>query len=148
MDQVIIYNVEISENCPSGTCIEVPTGEITIEEVLERIDPKAVNVHIKNRDEILEDRYFRNAWSIKENNLVVDMGKAKDVHINKLREIRNKKLQSLDAEYMKALEIHDNDAVSKFVELKNKLRDMPIDSIFDLPLTPDELKNTVPEYLK
>jgi hypothetical protein len=148
MSQIIIYNVPISEDCPSGVSIDIPSGEISHDEIIKKLHPQASNVKIVGRDTIPQDRYFRDAWKHNGETIDVDMIRGKSLHINKLRSIRDKKLLALDAEYMKALEKSDKSSIDSISKLKQSLRDMPTDAIFDSAKTPDELKNIIPTYLR
>jgi len=56
----IIYKTE------TGVAIVIPTGELSIEEVVKKDVPAGVPFKIVNDDEVPSDRTFRNAWEYAE----------------------------------------------------------------------------------
>lgn len=88
--------------------------------------------------EELPDRYFRAAWEIKGAGLAVDMVKAQAVHMDEIRKARNTKLNELDIETLKGVDVQGE---------KQALRDIP--QTFDLTKakTPEALKKLWPEGL-
>ena len=68
-------------------------------------------------------REFRDAWMYKNNKVVIDEGKAKSIHMSRIRHVRNEKLEQLDKEQLRFL----ND-VNKLAEIemkKQELRELP-----------------------
>lgn len=55
----------------------------------------------------------------------VDMTKARDIHLDRIRVIRNRELKLLDVEYMRATESSDTEMAAEVVAKKVDLRDMP-----------------------
>jgi hypothetical protein len=53
----------------------------------------------------------------------IDINKAKDIHKDKIREVRNPLLQAKDVEYMRAQESGDTEKVAEIVAEKQALRD-------------------------
>ena len=53
----------------------------------------------------------------------IDINKAKDIHKDKIREVRNPLLQAKDVEYMRAQEAGDTQKVAEIVAEKQALRD-------------------------
>jgi len=77
--------------------------------------------------------------------VVVNMTKARDIQMNKIREVRNKELVKKDIDFMKALEADDGSHTAIAME-KQVLRDIP--QTFDLTTdSPEELKEKWPEGL-
>lgn len=122
----------------------------TEEEFIDRIVKKDVpegstNVTIMDESEYTNDRTFRNAF---EQNTVgklkVNMPKARDIWMDKIRFRRNDKLAEKDIEYMQALEEGNAVTMVEIAEQKKKLRDLP--ETFDLTsaTTPTALKNLWP----
>ena len=75
----------------------------------------------------------------------INMDKARGIHMDRIREVRNAELAKKDIEYMKALEADDGRAATVAAE-KKALRDIP--QTFDLTTdTPEELKEKWPEGL-
>lgn len=139
---------------PDGkVSILYPTDEglslLGLEGVIAKDVPNDCSCRITTRDSIPEDRTFREAW--KDNNkdaIDVDMDKARDIQLNKLRNVRNQQLTTLDREAMKNLV---NPEVLQEIEDKKKvLRDMPelIEDELKSIETPDMLKEYVPDMLK
>ena len=77
--------------------------------------------------------------------IVINMPKARGIHMDKIREIRNAELAKKDIEFMKALEADDGSHKVIAVE-KQVLRDIP--QTFDLTTdTSEQLKELWPEGL-
>jgi hypothetical protein len=53
----------------------------------------------------------------------IDINKAKDIHKDKIREVRNPLLQAKDVEYMRAQESGNTEKVAEIVAEKQTLRD-------------------------
>jgi hypothetical protein len=53
----------------------------------------------------------------------IDINKAKDIHKDKIREVRNPLLQAKDVEYMRAQEAGNTEKVAEIVAEKQALRD-------------------------
>jgi len=77
---------------------------------------------------IPEDRTFRDAWddTTPELTIDIDMGKAREIHLNRIRIKRNAKLSQLDIEAMKAQDIGDAEALEQIRAQKQELRDLPV----------------------
>lgn len=69
------------------------------------------------------DRKFRDAWELKDNKVVVNDNKAMNIHMERVREARNKKLADLDMEQLKHLT--DNWKIQEIEQKKQLLRDLP-----------------------
>ena len=54
----------------------------------------------------------------------IDINKAKDIHKDKIREVRNPLLQAKDVEYMRAQESGNTEKVAEIVAEKQALRDV------------------------
>jgi len=92
------------------------------------------------------DRTFRGAWECPAGTIQVNMPKARGIHMDKIRDMRNKELTALDVPFMKALEDGDTDVQATIKAKKQVLRDIP--QTFDLTTdTPEELKEKWPEGL-
>ncbi len=102
-----------------------------------------------NQEDLPADRYFRDAWVADiENNLEVDMNKAKDIHMSAIRKWRDEQLASLDGPSLRAIETQDADAIAEIFAEKQALRDIPQTIDLDVANTPEELKNIKPEGMK
>lgn len=98
------------------------------------IDPKEIS-----DDDIPQDRYFRNAWRpCPEKKIRIDMPKAREIHMEKIRRHRDKRLKELDIDTMRGIDVQPQ---------KQVLRDIP--QTFDLSTagSPEELKALWPKEL-
>jgi len=80
--------------------------------------------------------------------ITVNMTKARAIHMDKIRVIRNAELFALDITFMRALEAEDTDAQATIATEKQTLRDIP--ATFDLTTGvdgPEALKLTWPTEL-
>ena len=78
--------------------------------------------------------------------IIVNMAKARGIHMDRIRQVRNKELANLDIPFMKALEDEDMDVQATIKAKKQELRNIP--QTFDLTTdTPEQLKELWPEGL-
>jgi len=76
----------------------------------------------------------------------VNMAKARAIHMDAIRGVRDAELAALDIPFIRALESGDTDAQAKIARTKQILRDIP--QTFDLTAkTPMQLKNKWPAEL-
>jgi hypothetical protein len=77
----------------------------------------------------------------------VGMGKARAIHMDRIRAVRNKELERLDVEHLRAIEDDDKPRQVEIVQRKKKLRDIP--RTFDLArgANPRALKALWPDDL-
>tara|TARA_R100000231_G_scaffold110473_1_gene81848 strand:+ start:2231 stop:2491 length:261 start_codon:yes stop_codon:yes gene_type:complete len=68
----------------------------------------------------------------------IDMAKAKEIHKNNIRVIREEKFKDLDIQFQRALET--GSSTTDIIAKKQALRDAPSDSSIDSATTTDELK--------
>jgi len=122
-----------------------PSDEIMKWETKQRLSVESFRP--LDESEIPQDRYFRNAWTHLEDKINVDMDRCREIHKDKLREIRQPILEALDLEYMKALEEGDEMKKEGVVTRKQLLRDVTIAPEIMNYKTPEELKSFMPEFL-
>jgi hypothetical protein len=110
---------------------------LTEEEQLQREADRAVSSGkaadtpvVMEESDVEADRSFRNAFVKNDSGVAVDMSKARDLHMDHIRQQRNKELVKLDVPYMKSLESGDTDAQAEIATRKQTLRDIP--ATFDL----------------
>jgi hypothetical protein len=139
--RVIIYTLN------GHLAVVRPTSPAEEERAWAQLPPQAINPRwAEDTDEIPSDRTFRGAW--KDTGVVsVDMPKAREIHREKLRELRAPKLVALDIEYMRADERADSAEKSRIALKKQALRDVTEDPRIESASTPDELKAVLPEVL-
>lgn len=94
------------------------------------------------------DRIFRDAWTLVEGRVTVDLAKARSVLLAKIRQARGPALAELDREWMRAMgQKRQKDADD--VEAKRQaLRDLPATVGLERLGTPEELAAFWPEELK
>jgi hypothetical protein len=100
MSQVIIFS---NENGGVSTCI--PTGEISIEAVMEKDVPKGRGARIVNMAD-LPNQYndFYDAWEMDATSVTVNLAKAKEITKKRLRAEREPLLAAQDVAFQRALE--------------------------------------------
>jgi len=88
------------------------------------------------------DRKFRNAWDDTTPPLVIDidMVKARDIHRDHLRKLRQPKLNTLDYDYMKADEVGNPAQKNAIIVKKEALRDVTIHPSIEAATTIAELE--------
>ena len=80
--------------------------------------------YFEYKEELPKNREFRDAWVCdKKNNIVIDNKRAKDIHLTRVRHVRNQHLERLDKEQLRY--ISDSDKVAQLEEQKQLLRDLP-----------------------
>lgn len=129
--QVIIFK---NDNGGVATCI--PTGELSIEAVLEKDVPKGRGARIVDQNSLPRDNDFYDAWEMDENSVNVNFEKAKEITKNRLRAERAPLLAAQDVLFQRALESGAD--TSAIVAEKNRLRD--VTKLADSATTLDELR--------
>lgn len=117
--------------------------EFVLRIVEKDVPSDALNVRIVDSDSIPSDRTFRNAWE-GNNGVRVNMVKAREIHKDRLRELRKPLLAALDVRYMCADEIGDTAAKAKIALQKQVLRDSTADPAIEAAETPEELALVMP----
>ena len=87
-------------------------------------------------DSELPNRDFRNAWTLKDGKVIIDINKAKEIQKDNIRIDRAEKLKELDYQFMLALE--QSKDYSDITKQKQVLRDLP--QKVDACKTIDEIK--------
>jgi hypothetical protein len=130
--QVIIFT---NDNGGVATC--TPTGEISIEAVMEKDVPQGRGARIVNAEDLPnEHQDFYDAWEMNATSVTVNLTKAKDITKDRLRSERAPLLQALDVQFQRALE-SSGDTTAIIAE-KQRLRD--ITQLADQATTLEELK--------
>jgi len=94
-----------------------------------------------------ENDYFFEAWEW-DDGVVVNMAKARAIHLEEIRKVRNAELVKEDVTFMRAVEDGDTDAQATIKTKKQTLRDLP--ATFDITTdvdTPEKLKAKWPTEL-
>ena len=95
-----------------------------------------------------DDQRFFDVWEWVGDAVVVNMPKARVLHMDAIRRVRNAELAKLDITYMRAIEAGDTDAQATIATEKQTLRDIP--ATFDITTdvdTPAALKSKWPAEL-
>ena len=130
--QVIIFT---NDNGGVATCI--PTGEISIDAVLEKDVPKGRGARIVNYTDLpLAYNDFYDCWEMTDKAVTVNMDKAKELTKARLRNERTPLLQAQDVAFQRALETGAD--TTAIVAEKQRLRD--ITTLADSATTLEELR--------
>lgn len=140
MTQYIIYEQ------PNGiVAIIVPVDPI--EDVVAKDVPQGVDYEIVDGAVIPTDRIFRNAWVKGKGAVDVDMVKARDIHMERIRVARDRQLTKLDVDYARADERNDGPLKVQIAQQKQGLRDLPQTLDLSAATTPEQLVAIWPQEL-
>lgn len=121
-----------------------------VQRVANKDVPKGLSYRIIDLDQLPADRYFRSAWTDANDTPTVDidMDKARNIHMDNLRQIRAAKFISLG--FPNKLNPYLEKAIipQETQDILQNLRNFP--QVFDLSgaKTPEELKLLLPDILK
>jgi hypothetical protein len=131
----------------SGVGVIIPSDpSLTIEEIAARDVPEGLPFLIVETLDVRDiyDGYLPAYDYDDEVGPVVNIERAKALHLDKFRAARAPKLASLDIAYMKAIEVEDSVAASAIAVQKQGLRDV---TKTPLPNTLPEIKEVWPDIL-
>ena len=128
MTKVIIHT---NEN--GNVTVTVPTGEISIEDVLAKDCPDHAII-VDSSELPAEHEDFFNAWELADGKVTVNLTKATELTKTRLRAERKPLLEAQDVLYMRATE--QNQDTTSIVAEKQRLRDITKITVTTL----DELK--------
>ena len=103
-------------------------NEVEAIEKWKAVNPGAYVSHRQMPDEAIPtDRTFRDAWAdtTPELTIDIDMAKARDIHLERIRIKRNAELSKLDIQATKAQDIGDAETLAQIRARKQELRDLP-----------------------
>jgi hypothetical protein len=109
--------------------------------------PRGVSYQIVDESKIPVDRTFRDGWVVGKGCVEHDLAKCRELHRQKLREMRAPLLADLDVSYMRADESGDQLAKEEIKAKKQALRDVTADPRIDAAASIDDLKNAIPRVL-
>lgn len=121
--------------CQMKIIFKKKNGDIAIMTVVEGADRKEaiqkfLDAHPKEyvdyydyKGELPEDREFRDAWMLKDNKIIVAHNKAKQIHLERIRQARNAELERLDKEQLRYM--LDESMLKDIEEQKKELRELP-----------------------
>lgn len=132
----------------TGIAVVIPADpEADIAAVAEASVPVGVPYAVVDESAIPSDRTFRDAWVHEGEKVGVDMPRAREIHKERLRSIRAPILESLDVQFMRAVETGDDAKKADVAAKKQALRDVTAHPGIESAQTPDDLKAVIPEAL-
>lgn len=126
--------------------LSIVTPVESVELAMKDVPKDALNVRVVEDNEIPQDRTFRNAW-VDRDGITHDMDKAREIHRNRLRQMRAPKFAPLDAAYMKADEAGNVSLKGVIAAQKQILRDVTADTAIEAAKDVEELKAAIPACL-
>ena len=76
--------------------------------------------------------------------ILIDMARARDIHLSRLRAARAPMLEKLDVDFMRAVEGGDQAALARIAQEKQRLRDVTVDPRINEAATPEQLRAVWP----
>lgn len=132
MSHVIVFT-----NDNGGVSVCIPTGELPIDQVLEKDVPAGRGARIVLADDLPnKDNDFFDAWEMNGATITVNLEKAKGITKDRLRAERAPLLAAQDVAFQRALE--EGKDTATIVAEKQRLRD--ITKLADSATTLDELR--------
>lgn len=122
----------IFKNSDGSVGVIIPSGKVN--DAFKDV-PDGLTYRVVDVADVPSDRTFRGAWMDDGATVVTDMPRARVIHMDRIRGMRDIKMKELDIETMKGNNVQAQ---------KQALRDLP--STYDLSgvNTPDELKLLIP----
>ena len=118
MSQVIAFETEAG-----NVAICIPTGELSLEAVLEKDVPKGKGARIVDQGSLPnQDNDFFDAWEMDAKSVTVNLDKAKEITKRRLRAEREPLLAAQDVAFQRALETGAD--TTAIVAEKARLRDI------------------------
>ena len=140
----------VSIVCPAIN-INDPVGfdeEQALARAMARLPAEAINPQVVDDSIIPVDRTFRNALIQNGASVIHDMPKCRDIHRDKLRELRRPLFAENDIAIRDAQVDGDSAKLAAAIARRNALRDVTADPRIDAAQTPEALKAVMPEVLK
>ena len=129
---------------PTYDAKDAPPEAELLQKVLDGL-PAGAHIELV-QDEDYPDRSkhdFVDAWECDHGTITCNLAKARGIHMNKIRTVRNKQLADLDVPFMRAMETGDASELARIASKKQVLRDIP--QTLDLTTdTQEELKAVWP----
>ena len=119
---------------------------LTIEQIAEKDVPKGSDYAIIEAKSIPSDLTFFPVWRYNQGQVEIDLDGARELWRNKWREARKSILESLDIDFIKAVELGDSVKQTEIAAKKQALRDVtktPINGT-----SPEEIKAVWPTILQ
>jgi len=116
----VIYEFEgkVSVMQPTDSALK----QKTLGEIIKRSLPEQVPYVITDKNALPSDREFRDAWKLEQDRIDIDLNRAKDIQLSRLRKARDVKISALDGKQSE-LTSKGEDLAPIFAE-KKRLRDI------------------------
>jgi hypothetical protein len=124
------YNYEnkrvIFDNGEGGVSILVPSPncELSLEQIIDKDIPVDRSKDTLEASDLPTDRTYRNAWTKGDRQVGINVEKAKALHKDKIRAVRDPLLEAEDVNYMRADEAGNNSEKQAVRARKQALRDV------------------------
>lgn len=116
-----------------------------LEQILAKDIPEGKSFETIENSEISSDRTYRDAWKKNGAKIEINMAKARQIHMDRIREVRNKELDKSDKALVREMESGGN--LTNLRVARQKLRDIPQTMDLESAQTTDELKAKWPDDL-
>lgn len=136
---IIVYSQDDETN---KLAVLVSSGELELVKLIEKAVPSNRPYSVVKSLNL--DNYFYDAYEYKDKKIVLNISKAKDIHLNNFRKIRAGLLQELDLQFLRAVELENKEKQREVSVKKMALRDVTETS---LPEDPNEIKKIWPSIL-
>lgn len=142
--QIVVYS---QENGVAAVLVPNPKSRFTLDEIVAKDVPPGADYELLNVSDLPADKTFRAAWRKGPGRVDVDMPSAREIHMDRIREARNEKLQALDRTYLIADEAGDLPGKAAVAAQKQALRDLPVTFDLDQFADPESLAAAWPVEL-
>lgn len=121
MNKVIICK---TKNNGVSVLFPAPMWEDKLNELASKDVPSNVPYRIIDITELPQDGEFIDTWEWTDQEIVINISKAKEIWKDKFRAARKPILEKLDVEYIRALEASDTQKQQEIAAKKQELRDI------------------------
>lgn len=144
--KVIVYK-DADGSCGVISPTEEELKKRSIKEIA-KTDILVAEYHICNSDRVPSDKNFRQAWVYTKKGIDIDMEKARQMHLERIRKVRNSKWPDFDNRYTIAQ--RDGEDLKKLEKERKTLKNIPqkIEPLIKKAKTPEELIQIWPKELK
>ena len=129
----------------SGIVVVSPAAQLDIDEFAKNFVPPKTKYNIIESSQLPPDPEFSGAWTI---DCDVDIKKAKQIWLDKIRVVRDQRLKELDIKWMRAMENGESKVASSVAAKKQMLRDVTEREDFKKAKTLEQIKKYWPEILE
>jgi len=108
------------------------------------IPEDALNINVVDDDFQFPDIDFRCAWLQIDKLLTIDLEKAKEIQLMRVRAKRDLLIAKYDGLQLRAIDLEDKELILKIKNIKQQLRDAPENLKALIPSSIEEIKATTP----